>query len=153
MFEVRRGSYEVQAQSPGDECPGPCPGGFRVSPRWETPQPLRATCAGAQSKLTYGFLHWFLLHMHVLCIHNKFILRRPIGDGRYYSRDPKCSKVVEDLTWCSFLLTSDTDIYTTVHNTNHLLPVFLQRSNNQFTQSEACSSGIYTWHSHLKYPL
>lgn len=62
--------------------------------------------------------------MHVLCIHNKFILRRPIGDGRYYSRDPKCSKVVEDLTWCSFLLTSDTDIYTTVHNTNHLLPVF-----------------------------
>lgn len=30
----------VQAQSPTARCPGPCPRGFLISPRMETPQPL-----------------------------------------------------------------------------------------------------------------
>lgn len=46
--------YNSSAQrwSLGAGCPGPCPDSFWISAKMETPQPVLATCASAQSTLT-----------------------------------------------------------------------------------------------------
>jgi len=43
----------AQAGSPSADCPGPCPDGFSIFPRIETPQPPWAICASAQSPSQY----------------------------------------------------------------------------------------------------
>ena len=80
-----RGSVEIiqsafpqtpaQAQSPRAGCPGPCPDGFLVSPRMETPQLLWATCPKCLMTLvvTKGFLR--CSHESscvIICIHCLF---------------------------------------------------------------------------------